>query len=679
MRPTSPILAALLLSLCGLGRPAMAQTAPQTAVETSGDSELRIAWEVKNRFRLFRNEADFQRQVAADQGDGILGAERRLEAAANGRGWAQNLVGKLCVDGTGKLLATCPRDGEQENYLAPQNHRVGVRLVGRVPADATCIWNFDDGTVPPQQSNSPCGEEVTLRLRYGRPTIASVGITRADGSIETRTTEVRVQDILIAGLGDSIAAGEGNPDKPVALADEGFCFRRFLGTGLSEYFRPSRAGYGGNKACDDAPGASASAAAEWARYGARWMSAACHRSLYSYQTRTALALAVETPHIAVTYLPLACTGATIEAGLFKSQQARECPAGARCAKDVAGQLGQLQTALATARKTLPDRRLDLVLLTIGANDVKFSGMVADVIMDQGVERVLFQQAGLIATPAEAQSILNRSLPADFVKLRAALKPMVGGNLERVVYVSYANPAQDDGQPCPGGRDGVDIHPAFAIDAGRVQQVSRFVSDKFLPQLKALARCERGTICNDPETDRMSFVDAHQRTFAAHGMCARAETDPDFDRDCFSPSGESFDTDLVSGATSPLVCPRRPSEFRPYASRARWIRTPNDSYFTAMTFPQGLPASMQPNNLHDATWGATSAVYGGAVHPTAEGYAAMADAALPAARAALDLTAPPAVTAEPLAPPSLEAPALQAPALPQLPALPLPLPSAEPPQ
>jgi len=38
---------------------------------------------------------------------------------------------------------------------------------------------------------------------------------------------------------------------------------------------------------------------------------ACHRSLYSYQTRTALALAVQYPHIAVTYLPLACTGATI--------------------------------------------------------------------------------------------------------------------------------------------------------------------------------------------------------------------------------------------------------------------------------------------------------------------------------------------------------------------------------
>jgi hypothetical protein len=37
--------------------------------------------------------------------------------------------------------------------------------------------------------------------------------------------------------------------------------------------------------------------------------------------RTALALAVENPHIAVTFLPLACTGASIDAGLLNGQVA----------------------------------------------------------------------------------------------------------------------------------------------------------------------------------------------------------------------------------------------------------------------------------------------------------------------------------------------------------------------
>src|SRR5205814_9995130 len=111
------------------------------------------------------------------------------------------------------------------------------------------------------------------------------------------------------------------------------------------------------------------------------------------------------------------------------------------------------------------------------------------------------------------------------------------------------------------------------------------------------------------------------------------------RDCCSADGKSFAPDPVTAATSPLACSRRPSEFRPYASRARWIRTANDSYFTAMTFPRGLPSTMQPSNIHDATWGALSAVYGGALHPTAEGHAAMADAALSAVHEVLGLPAP----------------------------------------
>ena len=60
--------------------------------------------------------------------------------------------------------------------------------------------------------------------------------------------------------------------------------------------------------------------------------------------------------------------------------------------------------------------------------------------------------------------------------------------------------------------------------------------------------------------------------------------------------------------------------------------------------------MQPTDIHDATWGVVSAVYGGAIHPTAEGHAAMADAALTASRQVLGLgAATSSVSTEPLAP------------------------------
>ena len=104
---------------------------------------------------------------------------------------------------------------------------------------------------------------------------------------------------------------------------------------------------------------------------------------------------------------------------------------------------------------------------------------------------------------------------------------------------------------------------------------------------------------------------------------------------------------MQAATGPLVCSLRPSDFRPYAPRARWIRTANDSYFVAMTFPEGLPATLQPTDIHDATWGVVSAVYGGAVHPTAEGHAAMADAALGDVRRVLGLAPDTSVVETPL--------------------------------
>ena len=55
----------------------------------------------------------------------------------------------------------------------------------------------------------------------------------------------------------------------------------------------------------------------------------------------------------------------------------------------------------------------------------------------------------------------------------------------------------------------------------------------------------------------------------------------------------------------------------------------------MTYPEGTSAAVQPSDIHDATWGVMSAVYGGALHPTAEGHAAMADAALAAVKQVLD--------------------------------------------
>src|ERR1700686_431214 len=77
--------------------------------QLSGTGNFHIVWEVKNRFRLFRNEADFLRQVAVSRGGGVPAAEQRLEHDSAGLGWAKEVVGNLCVDAPGNLMLTCDR------------------------------------------------------------------------------------------------------------------------------------------------------------------------------------------------------------------------------------------------------------------------------------------------------------------------------------------------------------------------------------------------------------------------------------------------------------------------------------------------------------------------------------------------------------------------------------------
>ncbi|EAQ36090.1 hypothetical protein NB311A_11632 [Nitrobacter sp. Nb-311A] len=644
----------------------IAQADPAAPIQEQAAGGMQISWEVRSRFRLFREERDFQIHVAAESNQSILAAEQALELQSDGRGWARNAVNRLCIDLGGHVSEPCTRDKIKESYLTPTEHPVTVRLTGAVPVGAVCAWSFDDGDGP-RSTTQDCAEPIDFRARYGRATNATVDVASGGDAPQRLMTQIKVRDILIAGLGDSIASGEGNPDRTVALSDEGFCFRSYLGGAGREFYRPSRAGYKGGRAC----GTSGSLDT-WQQYGALWMNAACHRSLYSYQTRAALALAVRYQHIAVTYLPLACTGASIPDGMLGSQRARECltaKSSAKCQGTVNGQIAQLREVLAAARHRQPDRKLDLVLMTIGANDINFSGLVSDVIVDAATERALFRRGGLIGSVDGSRSSLERDLPQSFARLRTALRPLLDNDLSRVVFVSYANPAlANGGAPCHGGKAGFDVHPSFNADPGRLATVTDYVESEFLPRLKALALCQSGVICRDPGGDRMTFVEAHQAAFADHGFCARAGSDPEFDRECFSAKGDSFVSSIVEAPQQPLACGRGASAFRAYLPRARWIRDANDSYFTAMTYPQAQSSSMQPSDIHDATWGLLSAVYGGAIHPTAEGHAAMADAAMPAVAAQLHLNAADAgdVTGEPLPPLTPLSPATEPPPPPAIP-------------
>jgi len=105
MRPIFLFAFLLFVACCGSN---------SARAEPAAADAPRIEWEVKSRFRLFRSEADFQRHVDAMRGDGVLAAERRLANDSDGRGWARDIVNRLCVDRAGRLLESCERDGERE-------------------------------------------------------------------------------------------------------------------------------------------------------------------------------------------------------------------------------------------------------------------------------------------------------------------------------------------------------------------------------------------------------------------------------------------------------------------------------------------------------------------------------------------------------------------------------------
>src|ERR1700761_7337200 len=177
-----------LLSVAMPVRQAFAQTAP--------DSSLQISWEVKNRFRLFREERDFQLHAESLRSRSVLASEDALEVQSDGRGWARNVVNRLCIDLQGRVADPCLRDNVKENYLTPIDHPVVVRLTGEVPVGATCAWTFDAGDGP-QTSPFDCAEPVNTRVRYGRETVASVEVSSGADPTQKVATGIRVRDIFI--------------------------------------------------------------------------------------------------------------------------------------------------------------------------------------------------------------------------------------------------------------------------------------------------------------------------------------------------------------------------------------------------------------------------------------------------------------------------------------------------
>jgi hypothetical protein len=485
-------------------------------------------------------------------------------------------------------------------------------------------------------TSAPCDEAVTLTVPYPNGGTISVGV---EGQTSI-STDVQVKDLLIAGLGDSFASGEGNPDVPVT----------FDGNRRARNVYPKRAG-------NDA------------RSNAQWLDELCHRSLYGHQLRAALQIAIENPKAAVTFMGYACSGAAIDDGILGPQTYMDYVSkgdGADGPRAVSGGAKdtQLRWLLRELCREKPDkvdglwtcpnnayrRNVDFLLLSIGGNDIGFSNLVGWATLRDSTSSTLAKFFGATVSAKQFSENMQGVLPAAYAKLAKAIEtaiPLRNGDIgfdpSRIVLTAYPDILEDEtGKVCASGEEGVDedVFPANqSLDGFSSWLV---VTPSKLERAHAQLEKLQARMSELAEDHGWSFAARAygDRPFRGHGFCAQnAKTKTDASEVLMLPcwGRADRDTQTCGSNLSGKIRDWRPynpeTQNYPFALRQRWVRSFNDAWMTinqkVLTRDGKLDEEASARIFSETT---------GAMHPTAEGHAAMADAILmdlrPAVKAAL---------------------------------------------
>lgn len=595
-------------------------------------AEPRIAWRLENPFRFFTDpkltdthRATYEALTDDERVQPVLAAERALAERHGGEGWAATMLEHTCWDPAHNRH----RCRAEPDYLIPRQHRV-VAAIEDVPeaAGVDCTWATAPRSGRGTSLTVPCDVPVTLEIPYPSGADVSVEI----GGRRIASAPIRIEDVLIVGMGDSFGSGEGNPDVPVRFsrersADYGDTQKEPQLGGF-----PARMGNWqsiGDKAFIDA--------------NPKWLDQACHRSLYSHQVRVALQLAVENPQRAVTFVGFACSGAEIVRGLFLRYRGHEwvptppdlsqisAIAQEQCgsreapsydlpeAYHMQGKVPDLQGGLVLRKCDAEQaRRIDLVLVSIGGNDIGFARLVANAVLaDQSVLRKLGGWMGQVHGYSEAQRLLD-VLDDRYKSLNRAMHNILHipwKEADRVLLVSYpALTLLDDGRSvCPDSRAGMTVASDFELSEKKARD-SMEAAERLDKIMRATSRAHGWT-----------FVNAHRARFNGRSICAG-----------WIESAISTADDLrLPRRINGEWVPYNPASYRPYASRQRWFRTPNDAFLTGhFHVSQSILQKALPTKTVNWFQVLLASLYSGAFHPTAEGQAAIADAIVVEARRVL---------------------------------------------
>ena len=595
-----------------------------------------IKWRVENPFRLFTDPADtevhratFRALSPEARRTPVLSAERALQGRYDD-GWANSMFKKTCWNPVTNRH-TCE---SYDDYINPQQHKIIVEISGlEEAANLTCTWlTAPKGgkEVRGQAITEPCNEAVSFDVPYP----GSLGIKVEIGGREVLGTDAKVRDILVVALGDSFASGEGNPDTPV----------RFSRERTADY---GKAGEGG----EDLTGYPARVG-DWKQIGdkafiaesAHWLDQACHRSLYSHQLRAALQLAVEDPHLSVTFVGLACSGAEVTFGLFLRYKGNEwvpnppllsqisAATEAQCGKretqavdlpeayHMNGVIPELKGGL-VLRKCASNvaRKIDLVFVSIGGNDIGFSRLVANAVLsDQSTLKRLGGWIGEVHGQAQASAQMT-ALVQRYKSLNRALHNMLyvpWEQSDRIVLAGYPGMALtgDGSETCKDGNAGFEVFSDFRLSEQKLRE-GAWIADKLHRTMREAAY-----------TYGWTFAETHRRAFIDRGICSGSSAD----------GASQADELRIPRKTAAGWAPYNPADYQAYAPRQRWFRTPNDAFMTG-NFHVAASLLTKVLKFESLSWFQLllASTYSGAFHPTAEGHAAIADAVAEKARLVLN--------------------------------------------
>jgi hypothetical protein len=209
-------------------------------------------------------------------------------------------------------------------------------------------------------------------------------------------------------------------------------------------------------------------------------------------------------------------------------------------------------------------------------------------------------------------------------LKDALQDGFGIPPTRVFQSSYEPIQYDETGGLCGAQPtlGLDVHPGLKLSKARLQETADFLQD-FLGRMECIAgtkgkSCPAG-LATGAGTG-FNLVTDHIPEFTKRGMCARDPKRALADGVNMrvprkTPNGEEWK-------------PYSPAAALPYAHKWRLVRTPNDAFLAAHTHRDGI-------SLFDILQPAWAGLYSGAIHPSAEGHAIVADHVVRHVRAIVD--------------------------------------------